>query len=165
MSLRTASTLLQVARLSRVVTNYHSASLRLRPFSTTLDWSVEPTKQQHNWISSWCRKPSMRANDNNTTSPTEHTTTSDSIVSISTTTIMETAIWLIKRTFQPSIIRKNRKMGFLVRHRTVGGRRTLNWRKFCSIILFRYTYWLTLENLLNFVLLSGIGRVLQRAEL
>jgi large subunit ribosomal protein L34 len=38
------------------------------------------------------------------------------------------AIWLIKRTFQPSIIRKKRKMGFLVRQRTVGGRRTLNRR-------------------------------------
>jgi large subunit ribosomal protein L34 len=34
-------------------------------------------------------------------------------------------IWWIKRTFQPSIIRKKRKMGFLVRQRTVGGRRTL----------------------------------------
>jgi large subunit ribosomal protein L34 len=38
------------------------------------------------------------------------------------------AIWLIKRTFQPSIIRKKRKAGFLVRQRTVGGRRTLNRR-------------------------------------
>jgi large subunit ribosomal protein L34 len=38
------------------------------------------------------------------------------------------AVWLIKRTFQPSIIRKKRKTGFLVRQRTVGGRRTLNRR-------------------------------------
>lgn len=36
--------------------------------------------------------------------------------------------WLIKRTFQPSIIRKKRKTGFLVRQRTVGGQRTLNRR-------------------------------------
>jgi large subunit ribosomal protein L34 len=35
------------------------------------------------------------------------------------------SIWLIKRTFQPSIIRKKRKGGFLVLQRTVGGRRTL----------------------------------------
>ena len=42
---------------------------------------------------------------------------------------MSSWIWLIKRTFQPSIIRKKRKMGFLVRQRTVGGRRVLNRRK------------------------------------
>jgi len=38
-------------------------------------------------------------------------------------------IWFIKRTFQPSIIRKKRKTGFLVRQRTVGGRRTINRRR------------------------------------
>lgn len=41
----------------------------------------------------------------------------------------QAAVWLIKRTFQPSIIRKKRKMGFLVRQRTVGGRRTLKRRR------------------------------------
>lgn len=41
----------------------------------------------------------------------------------------DAAIWLIKRTFQPSIIRKKRKTGFLVRQRTVGGRRVLKRRK------------------------------------
>jgi large subunit ribosomal protein L34 len=35
---------------------------------------------------------------------------------------------LIKRTFQPSIIRKRRKTGFLTRHKTVGGRRVLERR-------------------------------------
>jgi large subunit ribosomal protein L34 len=50
-----------------------------------------------------------------------------SISSVSET-VLTNAIWLIKRTFQPSIIRKKRKMGFLVRQRTVGGRRTLNRR-------------------------------------
>lgn len=44
-------------------------------------------------------------------------------------TVAAAAIWLIKRTFQPSIIRKKRKMGFLVRQRTVGGRRTLARRR------------------------------------
>jgi len=37
--------------------------------------------------------------------------------------------WLIKRTFQPSIIRKRRKTGFLTRQKTVGGRRVLARRK------------------------------------
>jgi len=40
-----------------------------------------------------------------------------------------TATWLIKRTFQPSTIRKRRKTGFLKRHKSVGGRRVLNRRK------------------------------------
>lgn len=35
---------------------------------------------------------------------------------------------LIKRTFQPSIIRKRRKTGFLKRHKSVGGRRVLDRR-------------------------------------
>lgn len=38
-------------------------------------------------------------------------------------------IWQIKRTFQPSVIRKKRKTGFLVRQRTVGGRRILARRR------------------------------------
>jgi large subunit ribosomal protein L34 len=48
---------------------------------------------------------------------------------LSTATIATTAIWYLKRTFQPSIVRKKRKMGYLVRQRTVGGRRTLNRRR------------------------------------
>ena len=36
--------------------------------------------------------------------------------------------WLIKRTFQPSIIRKRRKQGFLKRQKSVGGRRMLKRR-------------------------------------
>jgi large subunit ribosomal protein L34 len=41
----------------------------------------------------------------------------------------QTFLWWIKRTFQPSIQRKKRKMGFLVRQRTVGGRRILARRR------------------------------------
>lgn len=40
-----------------------------------------------------------------------------------------TNLWMVKRTFQPSVIRKKRKTGFLVRQRTVGGRRILNRRR------------------------------------
>jgi large subunit ribosomal protein L34 len=37
-------------------------------------------------------------------------------------------IWLIKRTFQPSVLRKRRKTGFLSRHKTAGGRKILKRR-------------------------------------
>lgn len=36
--------------------------------------------------------------------------------------------WLIKRTFQPSIIRKKRKCGYLKRSKSVGGRKILRRR-------------------------------------
>jgi len=42
--------------------------------------------------------------------------------------LLDNSIWYIKRTFQPSIIRKKRKQGFLQRHKTVGGRRVLKRR-------------------------------------
>lgn len=37
-------------------------------------------------------------------------------------------IWLIKRTFQPSVLRKRRKTGFLSRHKSTGGRKILKRR-------------------------------------
>lgn len=43
--------------------------------------------------------------------------------------ILNSIVVYIKRTFQPSIIRKKRKTGFLVRQRTVGGRKTLARRR------------------------------------
>jgi large subunit ribosomal protein L34 len=43
--------------------------------------------------------------------------------------LLRDGIMLIKRTFQPSIQRRKRKGGFLVRQRTVGGRRTLRRRR------------------------------------
>ncbi|GAX13735.1 hypothetical protein FisN_30Lh019 [Fistulifera solaris] len=43
--------------------------------------------------------------------------------------LLDVAIWFGKRTFQPSIVRKKRQTGFLVRQRTVGGRRVLQRRQ------------------------------------
>lgn len=43
--------------------------------------------------------------------------------------LLNGCILQIKRTFQPSIIRKKRKTGFLVRKRTVGGRKMLARRR------------------------------------
>ena len=48
-------------------------------------------------------------------------------VSESSNIFSEWIMW-IKRTFQPSIIRKRRKHGFLERQRSVGGRRVLKRR-------------------------------------
>ena len=39
------------------------------------------------------------------------------------------SIWLIKRTFQPSLVRKRRKHGFLRRQESVGGRKVLKRRR------------------------------------
>ena len=55
-------------------------------------------------------------------------TTSKMIV-VSLESIASMAIWLIKRTFQPSILRKRRKTGFLARSESVGGRKVLARRR------------------------------------
>ena len=49
--------------------------------------------------------------------------------SISLQSLFDLSTWLIKRTFQPSIIRKRRKHGFLRRQESVGGRKVLKRRK------------------------------------
>jgi large subunit ribosomal protein L34 len=43
--------------------------------------------------------------------------------------LLSWSTWLIKRTFQPSIIRKRRKGGLLTRNKSVGGRKILQRRK------------------------------------
>ena len=43
--------------------------------------------------------------------------------------LCDLSTWFIKRTFQPSIVRKRRKHGFLRRQETVGGRRVLKRRR------------------------------------
>ena len=49
------------------------------------------------------------------------------------TTVLEELLswstWLIKRTFQPSILRKRRKTGLLTRNKSVGGRKVLARRR------------------------------------
>ena len=54
--------------------------------------------------------------------------TNTSIVDNLQSLLRDLSTWLIKRTFQPSIIRKRRKHGFLRRQESVGGRRVLKRR-------------------------------------
>lgn len=63
------------------------------------------------------------------------TTTNTSLVSIGETVINglasllgDLSTWLIKRTYQPSIIKKRRTHGFMKRKESVGGRRVLKRR-------------------------------------
>lgn len=43
--------------------------------------------------------------------------------------LLDTSVWYQKRTFQPSLIRRKRKHGFLKRVRTSSGRKILNHRR------------------------------------
>ena len=43
--------------------------------------------------------------------------------------MLEEAVVFVKRTFQPSLVRKKRKHGLLKRMETVGGRRIIKRRK------------------------------------
>ena len=54
--------------------------------------------------------------------------TNTSIVCSLPSLLRDLSTWLIKRTFQPSIVRKRRKHGFLRRQESVGGRRVLKRR-------------------------------------
>jgi len=54
--------------------------------------------------------------------------TNTSIVGSLQSLLRDLSLWLIKRTFQPSIVRKRRKHGFLRRQESVGGRRVLKRR-------------------------------------
>lgn len=43
--------------------------------------------------------------------------------------LFDLAIWYIKRTFQPSLVKRKRKWGFMVRNRTKKGKKILNRRR------------------------------------
>ncbi|KAG7358641.1 50S ribosomal protein L34 [Nitzschia inconspicua] len=53
----------------------------------------------------------------------------EAVSNSTSTSIFSWALWLLKRTFQPSLLRKKRKCGYLTRRRTVGGRKILKRRK------------------------------------
>lgn len=43
--------------------------------------------------------------------------------------VLSLAIWLIKRTYQPSLLKKKRQCGYMKRRQSVGGRRILKRRR------------------------------------
>ena len=50
-------------------------------------------------------------------------------VSSNSSSIFSWAIWLIKRTYQPSLLKKKRQCGYMKRRQSVGGRRILKRRR------------------------------------
>lgn len=68
-------------------------------------------------------------NSTTTMNPSTTTTATTGTITQVLSDLLNSFILYNKRTFQPSIIRKKRKTGFLVRQRTVGGRRMLARRR------------------------------------
>jgi large subunit ribosomal protein L34 len=60
-----------------------------------------------------------------TTTNTSLVTTGVNVIDNLQSLLGDISTWLIKRTYQPSIIRKRRKHGFMRRKESVGGRRVL----------------------------------------
>ena len=59
---------------------------------------------------------------------TSTTTIGESLVGGLQSLLRDLSTWFIKRTFQPSLVKKRRKHGFLRRQESVGGRRVLKRR-------------------------------------
>lgn len=60
------------------------------------------------------------------------TVTSENALTLSnsnSSSILSWAIWLIKRTYQPSLLKKKRQCGYMKRRQSVGGRRILKRRR------------------------------------
>ncbi len=88
------------------------------PFrQNTIPWSTNPISL-----------PSINASTCAGTSTNVSVTVGDEFMEGLKSFFEDLSSWFIKRTFQPSIIRKRRKHGFLRRKESVGGRRVLKRR-------------------------------------
>ena len=56
-------------------------------------------------------------------------TATETAVASNSNSMLSWAIWLIKRTYQPSLLKKKRQCGYMKRKQTVGGRRILKRRR------------------------------------
>ena len=59
----------------------------------------------------------------------QRSTAETAITTNSPSSVLSWAIWLIKRTYQPSLLKKKRQCGYMKRKQTVGGRRILKRRR------------------------------------
>lgn len=71
---------------------------------------------------------SVTAATNNTTTSSSKSSNGISFIDGLQSLLGDLSTWFIKRTYQPSIIRKRRKHGFMKRKESVGGRRVLKRR-------------------------------------
>ena len=71
---------------------------------------------------------SVTAATNNTTTSSPKSSNGISFIDGLQSLLGDLSTWFIKRTYQPSIIRKRRKHGFMKRKESVGGRRVLKRR-------------------------------------
>ena len=59
----------------------------------------------------------------------QRSTAETAVTTNSPSSVLSWAIWLIKRTYQPSLLKKKRQCGYMKRKQTVGGRRILKRRR------------------------------------
>ncbi|KAI2503480.1 50S ribosomal protein L34 [Fragilaria crotonensis] len=106
---------------------HHGLNLRNSLKSCFSTIAMPPPPSPH--LSLCLPRLSSSATTTTTITATPSSTTATTVSTWLDSLISSAAIWLIKRTFQPSILRKRRKTGLLKRSKSVGGRRVLARRR------------------------------------
>ena len=116
------------SHMSTITTpRFHNNDMSLYYFTAAISaFITKITAKTSYGVALKCNKTTMATiNASLTRTSTTGTTTMTQVLN----DLLNSFILYNKRTFQPSIIRKKRKTGFLVRQRTVGGRKMLARRR------------------------------------